>query len=37
MNPSEIKFKKGIIKHTKNKEKQVEKEKKKAARKLRKK
>lgn len=37
VNPSDIKFKKGITKHTKNKEKKIEKDKKKAARRLRKK
>jgi hypothetical protein len=37
VNPSDITFKKGIIRKTKNKEKQVEKEKKRAARRLRKK
>lgn len=36
-NPSNIQFRKGITKHTKNKEKQVEKEKKRAERRLRKK
>jgi hypothetical protein len=37
LDPSEIKWKKGVRRHTKNKEKKLEKEKRKAERRLRKK